>query len=582
MNPIAYRRAAPVLPLGALAALLALAACGRAPAPPAGGEAPQDAPAADPRFTAAGQQAAAGIGADYLRSVIAEVSDDRYGGRAPGTPGDEAARSWLAGELGRIGFAPGGEAGGWEQPFELVSMTSRLPPRWRFVRDGKAVDLAMPTQAVAVTGVQAPGAAVADAELAFVGYGIQAPEYGWDDYKGADLRGKVLLMLNNDPDWDPALFQGATRLYYGRWEYKFESAARQGAAGAIIVHTTPSAGYPWGVVQTGWTGEQFALPATDDAPHAQVEGWVTEEGARALAALAGRDLDALIAAARSRDFAPVPLGVTTSLELRTALARTRTANVLGVLEGRDPALKGEAVVLMAHHDHLGTGEPDATGDRIYNGAIDNGAGMAQVLAVARALAALPERPRRSILVAFVAAEESGLLGSGWYAEHPTFAPGRIAAAINYDEGNTLGRTRDLVFIGKGKSSLDGLVEAIAARQGRVVTGDPYPDRGYYYRSDQFSFAKIGVPALYIDDGVDFIGREPGWGRAQKERYESQVYHQPADEFAPDWNYEGMVEDAQAGFWTALLVADGDALPAWNPGDEFEAARQAALAALASP
>jgi Zn-dependent M28 family amino/carboxypeptidase len=413
----------------------------------------------------------------------------------------------------------------------------------------------------------------------FVGYGIEAPEYGWNDFKGRDLTGKILLMLNNDPDWDPALFQGERRLYYGRWMYKYESAARHGAAGAIIIHTTPSAGYPWQVVRTSWSGEQFEVPTAGE-PRLQVEAWVTEQAAEDLVALAGKDLAALIAAARSRDFEPVPLGVTTSIRFETVMKRTRSANVLGLLPGADPKLGREVVIVTAHHDHLGVGEPDAAGDRIYNGAIDNGAGLAQVLGIAKALAALPERPRRSVLINFVGAEEAGLLGSQYYAEHPTFPPGRIAANINYDGGNVYGRTRDLTFIGKGKSSLDAVVAAIAARQGRVVVGDQFPDRGFFYRSDQFNFAKIGVPALYIYRSTDFVGREPGWGQARFEEYEAKVYHQPSDEFAESWVYAGMVEDAQVGFWAAYLVANADAMPAWVPGDEFEAARKTAVAAVA--
>jgi Zn-dependent M28 family amino/carboxypeptidase len=419
--------------------------------------------------------------------------------------------------------------------------------------------------------VQEPHARIDDAEIVFVGYGIQAPEYDWDDFKGRDLRGKVLLVLNNDPDWDPALFAGATRLYYGRWMYKYESAARQGAVGAIIIHTTPSAGYPWQVVQTSWSGEQFEVPAGAE-PRVRAEAWVTERAARELLALAGRDLDELTDAARSRDFRPVPLGVRTSLAFTTTLSRTRTANVLGLLPGSDAERASEVVIYSAHHDHLGVGEPDASGDRIFNGAEDNGAGMAQVLAIGRAFAALEQKPRRSILLAFVGAEEQGLLGSAYYAQHPTFPPGRIAANINYDGGSILGRARDLVFVGKGKTTLDPIVEAVAARQGRVVVADRFPDRGYFYRSDQFNFARIGVPALYVYKSIDIVGRGPEWGRARFEEYEQTRYHQPSDELTPDWSFDALIDNARAGFWVGLIVANADAMPGWVPGDEFERAR----------
>jgi Zn-dependent M28 family amino/carboxypeptidase len=478
----------------------------------------------------------------------------------------------------QIGFEPGGVNGSWEQPMELVGINAKMPKQWTFTRDGRRVSFKWWDDYIGQSGVQAETSTVKDAEVVFVGYGIEAPVFDWNDYKGADLKGKVLLMLNNDPDWDPALFQGTTRLYYGRWDYKYASAARQGAAAAIIIHTTPSAGYPFQVLQTSNSGEQFDLPAGSE-PRLQFKSWLTERAAQELVALAGQNLDSLVESARSRDFKPVPLGVRTSITSRNAVKRTQSANVLGLLRGSDPALSKEVVVITAHHDHLGIGEPDASGDRIYNGAMDNGAGIAEVLAIARAFKALATPPKRSVLFNFVAAEEQGLLGSQYYAEHPTFEPARIAATINYDGGNIWGRTRDITYIGKGKSTLDGIVEQVAARQGRVVKPDQMPDRGYFYRSDQFNLAKIGVPALYLDTGFDFIDREPGWGKAQVEDFEAKRYHQPSDEIAPDWNFDGMIEDVQLGFWTAYIVGNAASMPSWVPGDEFEAAREAALASV---
>jgi Zn-dependent M28 family amino/carboxypeptidase len=422
---------------------------------------------------------------------------------------------------------------------------------------------------------------VEDAELVFVGYGIPAPEFHWDDFKGMNLTGKILVMMNNDPDWDPNLFAGKRRLYYGRWTYKYESAARQGAAGAIIIHTTPSAGYPWQVVQSSWGGEQFELPPGNE-PRVKLTAWATEDAVRRLVKASGYDLDKLIAAARSRDFHPVPLGIRTSIAFTNKLASVQTANVGGVLPGSDPRLAAQVVVLSAHHDHFGIGEPDASGDRIYHGAVDNASGCAQVLAIAQALAALPERPRRSVLALFVAGEERGLLGSGYYAQHPTFPAGRIAADINIDGGNIFGRTRDATSIALGKSSLDAVAARVAAEQGRVVKGDQFPDRGYYYRSDQLSFARIGVPALFFDDGTDFVGRPAGWGREQIEQWQLKKYHQPSDRLDGSWNFDGMIEDAQLAMLSAWLIAQADAMPAWKPGDEFEAARKQALAAAGSP
>jgi Zn-dependent M28 family amino/carboxypeptidase len=358
--------------------------------------------------------------------------------------------------------------------------------------------------------------------------------------------------------------------------YKYESAARQGAAGAIIVHTTPSAGYPWQVVQSSWSGTQFELPAESE-PRIQIKAWVTESAARTLLKAAGKDLDKLVAAARSRNFKPVPLGVRTSMAFTNTLSRTQTANVAGLLPGSDPALKQQVVIFSAHHDHFGIGEPDKQGDRIYHGARDNASGCAQVLSIARAFAALEPRPRRSVLVLFVGVEEQGLLGSLYYALHPTIPAGRIAADINYDGGNIFGRSRDVTLLSSGKSSLDNDVEAVAHLQGRVVIPDQYPDRGYYYRSDQFSFAKVGVPGVYLDMGLDYPGHPADWGRQQKEAWELTHYHQPSDKIEPSWSFDGMIDDAQLGFLTGWLVAQSHEMPTWNAGDEFEGARQKALA-----
>jgi Zn-dependent M28 family amino/carboxypeptidase len=311
-----------------------------------------------------------------------------------------------------------------------------------------------------------------------------------------------------------------------------------------------------------------------------VAAWSTEEAAKRLFAAGGFDLDQLIAAAQRRDFRPIPLKSRTSLHLATKIEKASTANVLGLLPGSDPRLGGEVVILSAHHDHLGIGEPDKEGDKIYNGAVDNASGCAQILAIAKAFAELPERPRRSVLFAFVAAEEQGLLGSKYYAEHPTYPPGKIAANVNFDGGNIWGRTTDLTYIGLGKSSLDGIVKDLAAEQGREVLPDQAPDRGFFYRSDQFSFAKIGVPAIYLDAGRKFRGKPESWGKEIQEKWEEVQYHQPSDEIAPDWNYDGMIEDARLGFYASLWIAQQDAMPTWTPGDEFEAARKQALEAVA--
>lgn len=540
------------------------------------------APAKEAVVSDAAQQAAQQITAEYLKDQIARYSADEFEGRGPATPADVKSRDYLVEQLKQIGFEPAGPDGGWQQPFDVVGVTAQMPKQWSFSKGGKKVAFNWWDDYIAGSGVQTASGAIKNAEVVFVGYGIQAPEYGWDDFKGQDLKGKVLLMLNSDPDWDPNLFAGDTRLYYGRWSYKYESAARQGAAGAIIVHTTPSAGYPFQVVQTSWSGEQVELPAQDE-PRIQVKAWMTEDAAKKLASFGGNDLEKLIESAKSKDFKPVALGVNTSLAFKNTINRASTANVYGVLKGSDPRLSAEHVIYTAHYDHLGVGEPNAEGDRIYNGALDNASGVAQILAIGKAFKALPTPPKRSIMLLFVAAEEQGLLGSKYYASHPTIAPGKIAANLNFDGGNIWGRAKDIVYIGKGKSSLDTYVEEIAKMQERVVTPDQFPDRGFFYRSDQFSFAKIGVPALYLDTGTDFIGKPAGWGKAQHEAYEAKHYHQPSDEITDDWNFDGMIEDAVLGFYVGLKVSEADAMPTWMPGDEFEAARQKALSeASATP
>jgi Zn-dependent M28 family amino/carboxypeptidase len=514
-----------------------------------------------------------------LEAPIRYLSSDLLEGRGPATRGDQLARLYLQTRLEGMGFEPAFANNEWQQPFDIVGIKGSFPKVWSFQGKGGRVDANWRADYVAVTGLQAPSVTVPDAELVFVGYGIQAPEYKWDDFKGANLSGKILVMMNNDPDWDPNLFAGKRRLYYGRWTYKYESAARQGAAGAIIIHTTPSAGYPWQVVESSWGGEQFALPEGSE-PKVRIKAWVTEDAARRLAKAGGFDLDKLIESARSRDFKPVPLGVHTTLTFTNQLSRVKTANVGGVLPGSDPKLRAELVVLSAHHDHFGIGEPDASGDRIYHGAVDNASGCAQVLAVARALAALPQHPRRSVLALFVAGEERGLLGSMYYAQHPTVAAGRIAADINIDGGNIFGRTRDATLVSMGKSSVDQVVELVARSQGRSLKGDQFPDRGHFYRSDQFSFAKVGVPGVYMDDGTDFVGRPADWGRQQIEEWEMKKYHQPSDKLDDTWNFDGMIQDAQLDMLTAWLIAQAPAMPTWKPGDEFEATRKSALAAVA--
>jgi len=514
-----------------------------------------------------------------LLTDVSILASDEFGGRGPGSEGDRLARAFLAGRLAEMGFEPLFDGGSYEQPVEIVGLTANPPESWTFKGpDGTEAAFKFADEYMLMAGVQKPEIAVTDAEVVFVGYGIVAPEEEWDDFKGVNLKGKVLLMLNDDPDWEPDLFGGERKLSYGRWDYKYASAARQGAAGAIIVHTTESAGYPWQVVRASNIGEQFELVAGDE-PRTLFNGWLTWEGSKTLAALGGHDLEALIESARSRDFQPVPLAVTTSVDFSVAVRPNSTGNVAGILRGTDPELGDEIVVLSAHHDHFGIGEPDETGDVIYNGALDNGVAMSQVLAVAGAFTKLPAGPRRSILAFFPAVEEQGILGSKYFAGSGVVHPGRMVADINFELGNVWGKTSDVIVYGLGKSELDDWLAAAAGTQNRTIRGEHDVKAGWFYRSDQISFARIGVPAIWFKSGVDFIGREPGWGEKQYADWISHKYHSPGDEVDESWVLDGLAEDARLGFMLAAAVANADVTPTWYPGDEFEAARKAALAEL---
>jgi hypothetical protein len=536
----------------------------------------QEATPPDPAHVAAAELA---INEHALRGHIRFLASDLLEGRGPGSRGDELAQHYIAAQFESLGLKPILPDNGWFQSVPLVGVTARVPDTVTFRQGQQSLALKRHDDYVFSSGNAQPEVAIDSAEIVFVGYGIQAPEYQWDDFKGADLRGKILLMMNNDPADDPQLFAGRRRLYYGRWDYKFASAARQGAAAAIIIHTTRSAGYPFQVVQTSWSGEEFELEQAS-GPRVQMRGWMTEDASRRIVELAGQDLDMLRAAAERRDFRPVPLGIHLSVAFSCDIRKGKTGNVLGLLPGSDPELARQAVIFMAHHDHLGlAAQRDAEGDNICNGAVDNASGTGALLAIARACALLPKRPARSILFAAVGAEEQGLLGSLYLAQHPPIEVGNMAAVINIDGINIFGRTRDVNVISLRKSNLDELVNGVARWQKRVVTPDQFPDRGYYYRSDQFSLAKVGVPGVYLHSGIHVIGKPDGWGKQQIEEWTQTKYHQPSDEYEESWDLRGAVEDVRLLYYVGLQAAQQPTMPQWNAGDEFEAARKAALKAV---
>ncbi len=535
---------------------------------------------ADAQLPNAAQQQAANraITESAIRADVKFLADDLLEGRGPGTRGDGLAQKYIATRFQLMGLQPAAPEGGWIQNVPLVGVTTRPPEQLDFTSGATTRSLKHQDDYIVTCGTADENVRFDDVELVFVGYGIQAPEFDWDDFRDVDVRGKVLLVMNNDPADDPQLFAGRTRLYYGRWDYKYAKAAERGAAGALIIHTTPSAGYPWQVVQTSWTGEQMALGGPP-AGRLPLEGWLTEDAARQLVAMGGKDLDQLRAAAEHRDFRPVPLGVDMSMNLQSRVRERSTGNVLGLLPGSDPKLHDEWIVFCAHHDHIGMSETrDERGDNIYNGAVDNATGVAALLAIAQGMTNLPEsdRPKRSILFAAVGAEEQGLLGSEFLARHPPVPAGRLAAVLNIDGINILGPTRDVVVIGRGKSDMDEIVERVARWQDRFVTGDQFPDQGFYYRSDQFSLARVGVPGVYLGAGVHVQGKPDGWGQEKLREWTDNIYHQTTDEYRDDWELGGAVQDTRLLFHAGLQAANQSNLPAWNPGDEFEAARAAAL------
>lgn len=460
------------------------------------------------------RKALGSIDTQKMAAHIKFLADDLLDGRGIGTRGGEIAIKYIEAQFAAMGLTPGGENGSYLQMIPVVGIEADTATVLSFKKGNQQLDLRYYEDFIADPGMQVPEVSVDEAELVFVGYGIEAPEYNWDDFKDTDVTGKILLIMNNDPDTgDPNFFGGRTRLYYGRWDYKYEMAARKGAAGAIIIHTTPSAAYPWQVVQSSWSREQFELPAKVGS-QLRVKAWTTEDATRRVLSMVNRNLDTLWQSAQSPTFHPVPLGVKVSITIKSKLRNLGTANVLGLLPGTDPQKKDEVVIYTAHHDHLGIGKA-VNGDSIYNGAVDNATGVAAIISIAQAFTQLPQKPKRSILIIGLAAEESGLLGSQYFAEHPTFKRERIAADINLDAMNTRGRTRDLTIIGYGKTSLDEVVEDVAQQQHRVVLPDQFPDQGSFYRSDQFSFAKVGVPAISIDAGIDYIGKPKDWGRSRR-------------------------------------------------------------------
>jgi len=512
-----------------------------------------------------------------LAEEIAVLAADSLEGRAPGTAGEAKTVRYLTAQFQALGLEPGND-GSWTQEVPLVSITADADMSLEITGADGTETLAYRTDFVATTEQVVERIGLDESELVFVGYGIVAPEYGWDDYEGLDAAGKTVVVLVNDPGYATgvdSLFNGHTMTYYGRWTYKYEEAARQGAAGALIVHRTGPAGYPWNVVENGWSGPQFGLADPGGAPLVDVGGWITEERARALFARAGLDFDELDRAASYADFDPVPLGLTASVELRNTIERSASPNVVAVIPGAERPR--EYVIFTAHYDHFGTDSTLAADDRIYNGARDNATGTAGLIELARAFTTAPEGPERSVMFLAVTAEEQGLLGSAYYAAHPIVPLDHTAAVINMDALNTWGATRDVTVVGLGNSELDDYARTAAAAQGRTVIPDPEPEKGFYYRSDHFEFAKMGVPALYTDPGIDLVEGGEERGRSELAEYTAERYHQPSDEYDPSWDLSGAIQDVRLFFRVGWRIANESTWPNWREGTEFRALRDEMMA-----
>jgi Zn-dependent M28 family amino/carboxypeptidase len=529
------------------------------------------------------------IEASRLLEHTRTLSSDAFQGRKPGTEGETRTVAYLEEQFKALGLQPGNTDGTYVQDVRLVGLTPSEQRPLTVTGHGNTTTFKWKDEVVAWTRHVADSASLDDSELVFVGYGVTAPEFGWNDFKDLDVKGKTIVVLVNDPQvplasdaakLDEAIFGGRAMTYYGRWTYKYEEAARRGAAGVLIVHETGPAGYPFPVVQ-GFLGERLDLVTPDrNMSRANVEGWLSIDAARKLMKQAGQDLDALKKQALSRDFTPVSLGLSASMSIANKTRTMASKNVLAKLEGSDPALKDEYVIYTAHWDHFGVGDP-VDGDDIYNGALDNASGTAQVLEIARAFTQVQPKPKRSLLFLLVTAEEQGLLGSAYYAEFPVYPLAKTVAVINVDTVNAWGRTKDLTVIGLGASQLDDYLRAAATEQGRVLRPDPESEKGFYYRSDHFNFAKKGVPALYTDAGVDYEGKDPNYGRQKRDEYTNRDYHSPSDEVKDDWDLTGAVEDARLLMAVGYRVANASQWPEWTPGNEFRAAREQMLRAPAT-
>lgn len=549
--------------------VMALGVCGLALASPA--------LAQSLHFPVPERRAEAALNPRHVRDYLQFLSSDRLEGRGTGQRGGEIAAAYIANQFALDGLEPGGDDGTFLQYVPLIGIDTLAASQLTIAGHGRSFDLHLLTDTAGTDESQQPHSRFS-APLVFVGYGISAPEFHWDDYKGVDLKGKVAVMLVNEPpSQDPHFFAGPALTYYGRWTYKFEEAARRGAIACLLIHDTAMASYGWDVVRTSWSGRRAYVQRTAGQPALDYAGWISNASAHQVFAAAGLDLAVEMKAAQSRAFHPVPLGMSATGEMTSTVQPLHgTWNVIGIWPGQPGRLRQQAVMLTAHYDHLGIHRGDQ-GDNIYNGAIDNGTGSAMLLEMAHAMTTTGAHARRAVIFAAVTAEEQGLLGSQYLGQHPPVPARRIAVDLNTDAVLQLGRTRDINVEGAERTTLYDAIREILHQHHLKVQEVMHHGAGEYYRSDHFSLARVGIPSFSMNLGVDYMGRPAGWGQKQQRDYNDHRYHQPSDEFMPDWNYSGDIELMRLEMEIAWVAADEPGLAGWQPDDEFAAARAQSLA-----
>jgi Zn-dependent M28 family amino/carboxypeptidase len=508
------------------------------------------------------------INPQQIRADVKYLSSDLLEGRGVGTRGGDLATEYIARQLAAAGVKPAAADGTYFQKVPLVGIATQPETRLTATAGGKTVDFKPLDELVGIDMTQRESTEF-EADAVFVGHGITAPEWNWDDFKGVDVKGKVLILFTNEPTSDdPKFFDGRALTYYGRWVYKYEEGLRRGARAVIIIHTTPTAGYGWEVVRGSWARELPYVKLAAGERALSYAGWLSREAGEKLLALAGKSVDELLAASEKPDFRPIELGVRFHGKVVSHLRELDTRNVAGIVEGSDPKPKSEVVIYTAHWDHLGIGTP-VNGDSIYNGAIDNGTGCGIVLELARAWAALPAKPRRSALFLFVTAEEGGLKGSEYYAQHPLIPAAKTAIDLNFDAVPPWGRAKQITIGGAERTDVLPLAESVAKRLKFEIQPDAQPGQGHYFRSDHFSFARAGIPAFSIGLGTEFYGKPAGYGQRMWEQYNKLDYHHPSDEFHEDWDFTADAQAAEFGFILGSDIANQDKLPDWRAGDQFK-------------